>query len=252
AAGADLVYLAAPEYVLKTRFSPEIIGVPLTGDYLTQDTVSGLTDLIKRVDVVATGPGLTVRDETRGFLKDLLRIVRESGKALVLDADALKMVKEGELNGMTAIMTPHLGEAAKLLETDIEDMKTFKDTVKGRITVAREIVDRYKATLILKGYVDVVMSPDGRMKTRVGVGHQDMSCGGTGDVLTGITATSLARTGDAFRAASAAAFINAVAGELAYLTDGRSSPTNILKYVPQVVRNPLKTALKVKELRSSV
>lgn len=252
AAGADLVYLAAPEYVLKTRFSPEIIGVPLTGDYLTQDTVSGLTDLIKRVDVVATGPGLTVRDETRGFLKDLLRIVRESGKALVLDADALKMVKEGELNGMTAVMTPHLGEAAKLLETDIEDMKTFKDTVKGRITVAREIVDRYKATLILKGYVDVVMSPDGRMKTRVGVGHQDMSCGGTGDVLTGITATSLARTGDAFRAASAAAFINAVAGELAYLTDGRSSPTNILKYVPQVVRNPLKTALKVKELRSSV
>ncbi len=252
AAGADLVYLATPEYVLESRFSPEIIGIPLTGDYLTQDAVSKLTDLIERVDVVATGPGLTVRSETRGFLEALLRVVREIGKPLVLDADALKMIKEGELNGVTAVMTPHLGEAAKLLETNIKGATPFKDTVEERITVAKEIVRRYKTTLILKGYVDVVMSPDGRMKMRVGVGHQDMSCGGTGDVLTGITATSLARAGDAFRAASAAVFINAVAGELAYLTDGRSSPTNILKYVPQVTRSPLEIALKVKELRSSI
>ncbi|MEM2005579.1 MAG: NAD(P)H-hydrate dehydratase [Zestosphaera sp.] len=249
AAGADLVYLAAPEYVLESRFSPEVIGVPLSGDYLARDHVIEVMELVRRVDVVASGPGLTVSEGVRGFVEELVKAVRACGKALVLDADALKVIRAGELEGLKAVITPHLGEAAKLLGMDAEKMRAFEDTVDARIAIARDVVERYRATLLLKGYVDVIMAPDGRVKRRMGVGHQDMSCGGTGDVLTGITATSLARSGDPFRAASAAAFINAVAGELAYLIDGRSSPTNILKYVPQVVRDPLKMALKVKEMR---
>lgn len=249
-AGADLVYLAAPEYVLKSRFSPEVIGLPLDGDYLTEDSLRGLTGLVKKVDVVVSGPGLSVREETRRFISALLSTIREVRKPLVLDADALKLVREEDFTGIEVVITPHLGEAAALMGVEPSSLIS-EDTVETRINVAKNIVERYRATLILKGYVDVIMSPDGNFKIRTGIGHQDMSCGGTGDVLTGLVATSLARARDPFRAASIAAFVNAVAGELAYLIEGRSSPTNILKYIPQVLKEPLKTALRVKELRSN-
>jgi len=251
AAGADLVYLAAPEYVLKPRFSPEIIGLPLEGDYLTKDSVNGVVGIIKKVDVVVSGPGLSVREETREFVKALLTVTRELRKPLVLDADALKLISGEDLTSIEVVMTPHLGEAAILIGVEPK-LLISEDTLETRINVAKNIVERYKATIILKGYIDVIMSRNGNFKIRSGVGHQDMSCGGTGDVLTGLVATSLARARDSFRAASVAAFVNAVAGELAYLIDGRSSPTNILKYIPQVLKDPLKTALRVKELRSSL
>ncbi len=247
-AGADLVYLAAPEYVLESRFSPEIIGLPLEGDYLTKDSLKEVLGIVKKVDVLVSGPGLGVREETRGFVKALLSMARESGKPVVLDADALKLVSQEDLAGVVSIITPHLGEAALLMGVEPARLIS-EDSIETRISVARSIVERYKTTLILKGYVDVIASPDGNLKLRTGVGHQDMSCGGTGDVLTGLTATSLVRAGDPFRAASIAAFVNAVAGELAYLIEGKSSPTNILKYIPQVLKEPLKTALRVKELR---
>lgn len=251
AAGADLVYLAAPEYVLKSRFSPEVIGLPLEGDYLTEDSLKEVMGVMKKADVVVSGPGLGVREETRGFVKALLNKIREVRKPLVLDADALKLASGEDFTGIDVIMTPHLGEAAILAGIE-PSLLISEDTVETRINIAKNIVERYKVTLILKGYVDVVMSPDGNFKIRTGVGHQDMSCGGTGDVLTGLVATSLARAKNPFRAASIAAFVNAVAGELAYLIDGRSSPTNILKYIPQVLKEPLKTALKVKELRGDL
>lgn len=251
AAGADLVYLAAPEYVLKSRFSPEIIGLPLEGDYLTKDSVKEVMGVIKKADVVVSGPGLSVREEIREFVKALLAVTREVRKPLVLDADALKLASGEDFTGIEAVMTPHLGEAAALIGVE-PGLLISEDTVETRISVAKNIVERYKATVILKGYVDVIMSPEGDFKIRSGVGHQDMSCGGTGDVLTGLVATSLARAKNPFRAASIATFVNAVAGELAYLVDGRSSPTNILKYIPQVLKDPLKTALRVKELRSSL
>lgn len=248
-AGADLVYLAAPEYVLKFRFSPEVIGLPLEGDYLTEDSLKEIIGIIKKVDVVVSGPGLSVRGETKNFIRALLSTIREVRKPLVLDADALKLVSGEDLTGIEVIMTPHLGEAAALIGVEPSSLIS-EDTVENRINVAKNIVERYKVTLILKGYVDVVMSPNGNFKIRTGIGHQDMSCGGTGDVLTGLVATSLARAKDPFRAASIAAFVNAVAGELAYLIEGKSSPMNILKYVPQVLKEPLKTVLRVKELRS--
>lgn len=200
---------------------------------------------------MVSGPGLGVREETRGFVKTLLGVVREVRKPLVLDADALKLASGEDFTGIEVIMTPHLGEAAILINVEPAHLLT-EDTVETRIKVARNIVELYKATVILKGYVDVIMSPSGDFKLRSGVGHQDMSCGGTGDVLTGLVATSLARTKDSFRAASIASFVNAVAGELAYLIDGKSSPMNILKYIPQVLKDPLKTALKVRELRSNL
>jgi len=249
-AGADLVYLAAPEYVLKSRFSPEVIGLPLEGDYLTEDSLKDVMGIMKKADVIVSGPGLGVREETRRFVKALLTTAREIRKPIVLDADALKLASKEDLTGVEVLMTPHLGEAAILIGVEPSHLIS-EDTLETRISVAKDIVERYRATLILKGYVDVIMSPDGNFKIRTGIGHQDMSCGGTGDVLTGLAATSLARAKDPFRAASIAAFVNAVAGELAYLIDGKSSPMNILKYIPQVLKEPLKTALKVRELRSS-
>lgn len=243
ASGADLVYLAAPEPVLKHRFSPEIIGVSLEGDYLRATHVEAVKNLIEKVDVVVSGPGLGLHEQSREFLRSLLDTVKAYGKPIVLDADALKMVRPEHLEGVKAVLTPHLGEANIMLGEKLENNK------QERINAALKLSKGYSSVIILKGFVDVIAAPDGRFKLRAGIGHQDMSCGGTGDVLTGILATAIARANDLFRAACIAAFVNAAAGEYAYLVDGKSSPTNIIKYVPQVLSKPLEFSLSVKELR---
>jgi len=249
-AGADLVFLASTEEVLKHRFSPEVLGIPLKGDHLKPSHVNVLKkqNFIHKIGVIAAGPGLGLHDETANFIESLLKLASELNVPLVLDADALKVLPSINVPGnVTLVLTPHLGEASVLLQRSLHPQ-----SIDDRITIALEISKRYKAYILLKGSVDVIMAPTGNYKLRIGVGHQDMSCGGTGDVLAGILATALVRTGNPFRAACIAAFTNAIAGEYAYMQSGKASPLNILNYVPHVLKDPLGFSRKYRELKNTL
>ena len=249
-AGADLVFLAAPEDVVEARFSPEIIALKLKGDNLKPNHVDMLLEegILSKSDVIVAGPGLGLTPETVEFVRKLTSVAAELRIPLILDADALKALPKADVGKLNAVLTPHLGEASALLGRRFSPPASIEE----RVSIAKEISSRYGCVTLLKGYVDVIASSDGKYKLRIGVGHQDMSCGGTGDVLAGLIATAVARGGSLFRAACIAAFVNAAAGEYAYLVGGKASPTEILKHVPQVLKDPLGFARRLLNLRSEV
>lgn len=238
-AGADLVYLLAPENVVSRRFSPEIIAHPLRGEKLVPDHIDTIRTYIHRADVVAVGPGLGTDPATFEAVHKLVEDVVAEGKYLVIDADALKALSAKNIGlSRRAVMTPHLGEASKLLGRPLENSR------ESRVGAAKEIARKYDAVVLLKGFIDVVAEPDGGFRVREGIGSSDMSAGGTGDILTGVVAEILARSGNPFGAARAASFIMAVAGVLSYYERGRSTPMNLVEYIPLIIKDPVSTASK--------
>ncbi len=212
-AGADLSFLAAPSEVAKSAASsnPGIIPVPLKGDVLEPSHVDYLAEEAKRVDAVAIGPGLGAAGETKEAVITFLERVR--GRPVVIDADALKAVAEVRpALWPQAVLTPHRGEARMLAGRDGDPAE-----------LAAEIAKTYGATVIVKAPKppgDIICSPEGRCRFNM-TGHPAMAVGGTGDVLTGITAGFLARRFalskglDPLHVAAAACWVSGRAGEIA-------------------------------------
>ena len=112
-----------------------------------------------------------------------------------------------------AILTPHPGEAARLLGCAARDIET------DRFAAAERLAHAFGATVILKGAGSIVAAP-GRTPCVVGAGNPGMASAGMGDVLTGVVAALRAQGLDPFDAACAGALLHAAAGDLAAQTRG--------------------------------
>lgn len=217
-AGADLVTLAVPRSVSQTvsSFSPNLIVRELTSSALCPDDVEFVAELIKSHDVVAIGMGIGKGDETGRAVSEILKRCRKA----VIDAEALGITPVPK----DAILTPHAGEFERIawkLKNPREDVKKY----------ARKI----GATVILKGPRDVIS--DGE-RTKINVsGNAGMTVGGTGDVLSGITAAFYAVNDDPFLSACAAAFCCGKAGDLALESKGFSLlATDVIDNIPEVLK----------------
>ena len=169
------------------------------------DDGSGLHDLLEKAGVVAIGPGLGQRE----WGAMLYRGAMSAGKPLVLDADALNLLAmSADALPADSIITPHPGEAARLLGIPAADVQ------RDRYGAARELASRYRCTVVLKGAGSIVASPE-HMPRVIGAGNPGMAVGGMGDVLTGTIASLRAQGLGAFDAACAGALLHAVAGDAA-------------------------------------
>ena len=226
-AGADIAVVAAPEDIANVLrcFSPNLIIKPLGEKRLSLNDVNELVDYAAKFDVVAIGPGLGLHEETRKAVTDFLRKV---DKPVVVDADALKALPEDPtcLKGKKAVLTPHAGELKLLVG------KTVSENIEERVEAAMYAAKVYGVTVLLKGHVDVVANSSKYKINRTGT--PAMTVGGTGDILTGVTATLLAHCGDPFLAASAASHVNGVAGEIATEKKGyHIVATDVLEAIPE-------------------
>jgi len=169
-----------------------------------------LRELLESADVVALGPGLG--QEAWG--KALFEASLASGKPLVLDADALNLLAAmPQALPAGCVLTPHPGEAARLLATDARALQH------DRYGAANDLAQRYNAVVVLKGAGTVVAAP--RATSRViGAGNPGMAVGGMGDVLTGVVASLHAQGLSAFDAASYGALLHAAAGDAAATVAG--------------------------------
>ncbi|MFN2259611.1 MAG: NAD(P)H-hydrate dehydratase, partial [Parasphingopyxis sp.] len=152
-----------------------------------------------RIDVAAIGPGLGTSERAQGLLEAAL----ESGRRLVLDADALNILADRGIAALSGreeppILTPHAGEFARLFG-DIEGSKV------ERARIAAKSAD---SVVVLKGNDTIIAAPDGRAAISAGAPSW-LASAGTGDVLTGIVAARYARTGNAFEAACEAVWLHA-------------------------------------------
>jgi len=216
-AGADLVYLAAPEKIAFEAAAQcsSIIPHPIRGEVLSPRDAQELAGTLSRVHAVAVGPGLGRDPETLDAARRLIEEVVGAGKPLVVDADALQALPESLRGAVPPVLTPHRGEARRLAGQDLDPEKA-----------ARTISKRYGAVVLVKGPVDVACHEGRCRRNRAGV--PAMSVGGTGDVLTGVIAAVLARRAsilgdpDPLNTAVAGAFLAGRAGEMAYEEKGEA------------------------------
>lgn len=178
-----------------------------------------LLPLIDRADVLCVGPGLG-----QGAWGHALWLTAlDSDRPLVLDADGLNLLAiEPRRFDRAAVLTPHPGEAARLLGTTIAAVQA------DRFTAARDLARRHGAVVVLKGAGSLVAHPDGR----VGVcpwGNPGMAVGGMGDLLTGVIGALLAQGATAWQAASMGVALHARAGDAAAIAGERGLlPSDLL------------------------
>ena len=212
--GAGLVTVACAE-----SLNP-ILAVKLTecmtalvpeepGGFLSPRAAGKILELAAKSDAVVIGPGIGRRAETGELLQELLP---QLTVPLVLDADALTLLA-GQLELFRAlrapvILTPHSGEAARLLHT------TAAEVEQNRLEVAKKIAAEYNGILVLKGRHTIIADPRGRARVNP-TGNRGLATGGTGDVLSGMLGGLLAQGLAPFDAAAAGVYLHGLAGEQA-------------------------------------
>jgi NAD(P)H-hydrate epimerase len=199
-AGSGLVTVATrpANAPLLTGSRPELMTVAV-------ESAGDLDPALARCTVVAIGPGLGTDDWAHALFERILK----AGRPMVVDADALNILAAAPVASDAWILTPHPGEAARLLGW------TSATVQADRLGALSALVNRYGGTVTLKGRGTLVGAA-GPCPWLIDAGNPGMASGGMGDVLTGLTAGILAQApGDPHRAAAAAAFVHARAGDSA-------------------------------------
>lgn len=204
AAGAGLVQLVVPD---ASRLA--------AGALLPEATFTKLTATCvpPKADVTVVGMGLGVSVSTEVIVS---RLLSGSCGRFVIDADALTILANwygrtdgyDPAKGQELVLTPHEGEAARLLGWTKEQVSA------DRLATARAIVDRYGATVVLKGAHTLVVSSDGKRVYENKSGNPFMAMGGMGDLLAGVLGARWAYLkGDPFLAAASAVWLHGAASD---------------------------------------
>src|SRR3569623_829741 len=175
--GAGLVSLAThPAHAaLATAVLPEVMS------HGVHDTHE-LRPLFARACVAAIGPGLG----QDAWSKALFEAMRDSALPLIVDADALNLLARDPCRREHWVLTPHPGEAARLLGCTPTDVQA------NRYAALHALHDRYGGTVVLKGAGSLIIGADGIVRVS-DAGNPGMASGGMGDVLTGVIAGLVAQ-----------------------------------------------------------
>lgn len=163
-----------------------------------------LEPLIEKATVVAIGPGLGTGD----WAIALLATVMATSIPVIADADALNLLAGSDERHDDLVLTPHPGEAARLLEISVAEVQS------DRCAALAAIAARYSATVVLKGSGTLVSSAKGE-PWLCSAGNPGMASAGMGDVLTGIIAAFRGQKLSTELAAVAAVQVHARAGDAA-------------------------------------
>ena len=196
-----------------------------------------LDKLVEKKSVLAVGPGLGAHPETAEFVR---AVVNKYPLPLVLDADGLnafagrmELFHQDVRPVGATVFTPHPGEMARLTG------KTIAEIQSDRVAVAREFSQQFGVTLVLKGFRTLIASPDGQVWVNP-TGNPGMATGGTGDVLTGLTAGLLAQfpAHPVGEVATAAVYLHGLAGDLAAEEFGQQSMLagDLLEKIPSAYK----------------
>jgi hydroxyethylthiazole kinase-like uncharacterized protein yjeF len=239
-AGAGLSTVGTPKSVLPTvaGYHPEVMTEALEETEIGSISLRALgyghvDALVKGKTVLAVGPGISRHNETSEFVRT---VVKKFVTPMVLDADGLNAFegRATELNGheRTIVITPHPGEMARLLGSAVRDVQ------RDRVNTARTFAREHELIVVLKGDRTLIAHPDGTVWVNP-TGNPGMATGGTGDILTGMTAGFLAQhPKQAPETVIAAVYLHGLAGDVACEDKGEHSliATDLLDGLPQAFR----------------
>ena len=221
--GAGLVSVATrPEHVPIVNCSrPEIMCHQVTHS-------DDLEPLLARATVIVIGPGLGQSE----WANELLKRILDADQPKVLDADSLNLIAQAPRKHANWILTPHPGEAGRLLATNSKTVQS------DRYQAATAIQQQYGGVAVLKGAGTVIKSESGRPAV-CPYGNPGMATGGMGDILSGVIGGLLAQSLNLKNAAEAGVFVHARAADIAAAEGGERGllATDLLKHLRSLV-NP--------------
>jgi len=238
-AGTGLVTVGIPESlnsimeIKTTEAMTEPIPETAQGTF-GMASISRATEIIAaKKTAVAIGPGITVTDDARDFLYE---IVKSSPVPLLIDADAITLVAKnpGILKKAKSpvVLTPHPGEMSRLAGISTADVQA------DRIGVSLGFAREHGVYVILKGARSLVACPDGKVFVNT-TGNPGMAAGGMGDVLTGITGGFLAQGLSVEDACKLSVFAHGAAGDRAASERGEAGITasDLADALPAVIKD---------------
>ena len=176
---------------------------------LSIDAYECIMEFLEKADALAIGPGLSMHPDTIKLVK---KIISASDKPLVVDADGINAIAEELLVLRKAkaslVLTPHLGEMAKLLHSSVKSVQSDK----WKIT--KELADKYGVTIALKGFHSTIAGSDKKIYINSS-GNPYMASGGIGDILTGMISGFLAQGLSPLESAKLGVYLHGTAGDLA-------------------------------------
>jgi hydroxyethylthiazole kinase-like uncharacterized protein yjeF len=235
--GSGLVRVAVPKSILPivAALDPCYTTMPLAEDdkgHIAAKAVNSVIDTIADNDVVAFGPGVGI---ARGVSVVLAVMLEQKGVKLVIDADGLNnlaRMKDWPSKCMAEIiLTPHPVEMKRLWEG------LFRTAMpSGRAEQAVQLSQKTNAVVVLKGAATVVT--DGEQVYVNNTGNPGMATAGSGDVLTGMTASLYGQGFGAFDAAVLGVYTHGLAGDIAAKKHGEASliATDIIETLAQAFK----------------
>lgn len=203
--GAGLVRVSIPEEL----FPILQIGVPEA----TCLSRSLSREQLEEYQAIVIGPGL---GDDLSNVPIIEKVFNTKSPAIVLDADGINLISEdpalmeaaGIIGEARLILTPHPGEAARLLGWPAK--KINEDRKKS----VRRLAEQTGGVVVLKGADTLVASPNNKTYINT-TGNPGMATGGSGDLLSGIIAALAGQGCTSFEAAACGVYIHGSAGDIA-------------------------------------
>ena len=221
--GAGLVSVATrPEHVPVVISSrPEIMCHQVR-------TPEELSTLLSKATVLVIGPGLGKTD----WAKMLLDTVLAEQHPKLLDADALNLLSEYPTRSDDWVLTPHPGEASRLLDTSVANIQ------ENRLDSAKKIQKKYGGTTVLKGVNSIIYSGNSTPQI-CPAGNPGMASGGMGDVLSGVIGGLMAQGLAIEKAAALGVLVHSIAADRAAKQGGERGllASDLMMHIRHIV-NP--------------
>ncbi|MBU4385443.1 MAG: NAD(P)H-hydrate dehydratase [Actinobacteria bacterium] len=238
-AGAGIVTAGVPEGlggILEVKLT-EVMTRPLPQTprgALSLESANEITELSRRFDVLALGPGMSGDPQAAQLVRELVKTVE---KPVILDADGLNAMaghsRVMEEREPPLVLTPHPGEMARLVGGSSAEVQA------DRVAIATDAAARWGAVVVLKGAGTVIAEPGGIVNINA-TGNPGMATAGMGDVLTGCIAALMAQGLGAFEAAVAGAYCHGYAADLAAQMDAMIGLVagDVIRHLPLAMRRP--------------
>ena len=225
--GAGLVSLATRSEHLQAAlsFAPEVMTKPV-------DSGQSLENYLDFPTVICLGPGLGKDYWSEQMIYKSLENTHKNKTPILIDADGLNLLPEFSKKlplPKKIVLTPHLGEAARLLNTSVEKVK------KNRVSAAKRISNKYNSVVVLKSHETLICKED---KIYIcDKGNPGMATAGMGDVLSGMISGLIAQKLSLFEAACLGVELHARAGDIYSEKNNQQSllPTDIIDLFARVI-----------------
>lgn len=225
--GAGLVSLATRSEHLQAAlsFAPEVMTKPV-------DSGQSLENYLDLPTVICLGPGLGKDYWSEQMIYKSLENTHKNKTPILIDADGLNLLPEFSKKlplPKKIVLTPHLGEAARLLNTSVEKVKN------NRVSAAKRISNKYNSVVVLKSHETLICKED---KIYIcDKGNPGMATAGMGDVLSGMISGLIAQKLSLFEAACLGVDLHARAGDIYSEKNNQQSllPTDIIDLFARVI-----------------